>query len=59
MGGWCEDFWGMACSVFSSLAIDCAVNISLVDPTVLASNTENLLVEWGVGVTVDWPENPL
>ena len=32
-------------------------HISLIDPTVLVSNTENLLVKWGVGVTIDWPEN--
>jgi len=31
--------WGMACSVLSSSAVDCGVNISLTDPTVLASNT--------------------
>ena len=37
----------------------CGVSISLVDPTVLISNTENLLVEWGMGLTIDWPENPL
>ena len=55
MGGWYEDFGGTACSVFSSLAVDYGVNISLVDLTVLASNTENLLVEWGVGVTIDRP----
>ena len=54
-----EDFGGTACSVFSSLAIDCGVNISLIYPTVLASNTENLLVKWGMGVTIDQPENPL
>jgi len=29
------------------------------DPTVLVSTTKNLLVEQGVGVTVDQPENPL
>ena len=44
-------------SVLSSSTGDCGVNISLVDPTVLASSTENLLVEWGMGFTVDWPEN--
>src|SRR5882724_10919244 len=55
----CEDFSGTACSVLSSLAVDCGVNISLVDPMVLASNTNNLLVKWGVGVTIDQPENPL
>src|SRR5882724_4605187 len=58
-GGWCEGFWCTACSVFNSLAIDCGVNISLVDPTVLDSNTEKILVKQGVGVTIDWPENPL
>jgi len=31
---WCEDSWGTACLVFSSLAMD-RVNISLIDPTVL------------------------
>ena len=39
--------------------MDCGVNISLVDTAVLVSNTKNLLVEWGVGVTIDWLENPL
>jgi len=37
--------------------VDCGVNISLVDPTVLASSTENLLVEWGMSFTVDLSEN--
>src|SRR5882724_5504698 len=42
--------WGVGClgttgSVFSSVVTgDCGVNISLVDPTVLVSKTENLLV---------------
>ena len=36
---------------------DCRVNISLVDPTVLVSSTENLLVKWGVGFTIDLPES--
>src|SRR5882724_7313896 len=57
--GWCEDSWGMACSVLSSLAMDCGINISLIDPTVLVSNPENLSVKWGIGVIVDQPENPL
>jgi len=52
--GWCEDSWGTACSVLSSLALDCGFNISLVDHTVLVSNTEKLSVKWGMGVTVDW-----
>src|SRR5882672_12532362 len=49
---------GTAFSVFGSSMGDCGVNISLVDPTVLVSSTENLLVEWGVGFTIDLPENP-
>src|SRR5882672_10989793 len=49
--------WGMAFSFFGSLTGDCGVNISLVDPTVLVSSTENLLVEWGMGFTIDLPEN--
>src|SRR5882724_7950562 len=42
--------WGVGCSgmtgsVFGSVVTgDCGVNISLVDPTVLVSKTENLLV---------------
>src|SRR5882724_2630125 len=42
--------WGVGCSgmtglVFGSMVTgDCGVNISLVDPTVLVSKTENLLV---------------
>src|SRR5882672_2156689 len=48
----------MAFSVFGSSTGDCGVNISLVDPTVLISSTENLSVEWGVGFTIDLPENP-
>ena len=47
----------MAFSVLGSSTGNCRVNISLVDPTVLVSNTENLLVEWGVGFTIDLPEN--
>ena len=46
-------------SVLSSVTVDCEVNISLVDPTVLVSNTENLLVKCGVGFTIDQPENTL
>jgi len=57
--GWCEDSWVTTCLVFSSLAMDCEVNISLVDPMVLVSNTKILIVEWGMGVTVDSPKNPL
>ena len=57
--GWCEDSWGMACLVLGSLAMDCGVNISFMDLTVLVSNIENLLVKWGVGVTIDWPKNSL
>src|SRR5467141_3496109 len=56
-GGLCGDSWGMAFSVFGSSMDDCGVNISLVDPTVLVSSTENLLVEWGMGFTIDLPEN--
>ena len=48
----------MAFLVFHSSTGDCGVNISLVDPTVLISSTENLLVEWGVSFTIDLPENP-
>src|SRR5882724_3506209 len=51
---------GMACSVLSSVVTgDCEVNMSSVDPTVLVSSTENLLVRWGVDFTIDWPKNPL
>ena len=57
--GWCEDSWGMACLVLGSLAMDCGVNISFMDLTVLVSNIENLLVKWGVGFTIDQPENPI
>src|SRR5882724_6522757 len=36
---------GMTCSVLGSMVTgDCGFNISLVDPTVLVSKTENLLV---------------
>ena len=59
LGGWYEYFGGTAFSVCSSLAVDCGVNIALVDPTVLVYSTENLLVKWGMGVTIDQPENPL
>jgi|SRR5882724_3238862 len=45
---WWEGSWGTAFSVLGSVAGGCQVNISLVDPTVLISNTENLLVEWGM-----------
>src|SRR5882672_4979972 len=55
--GLCGGSWGTAFSVFSSSTGDCGVNISLVDPTVLVSSTENLLVERGVGFTIDPPEN--
>ena len=47
----------MAFSVLGSSTDDCWVNISLVDPTVLVSSPENLLVERGMGFTVDLPEN--
>ena len=47
----------MAFSVIRSSTGDCGVNISLVDPTVLISSIENLLVKWGVGFTTDLPEN--
>src|SRR5882724_9798193 len=51
---------GMACSVLGSVVTgDCGVNISSVDPIVLVSSTENLLVRWGMGFTVDQPKNPL
>jgi len=37
--------FGMTCSGFSLVIVgDCGVNISSVDPTVLASSIENLLV---------------
>src|SRR5882672_4909876 len=49
--------WGMAFSVLGSSTNGCGVNISLVDPTALVSSTKNLLVEWGVGFTIDLPEN--
>jgi len=41
-------------SALGSVAGDCGINISLVDPTVLVSNTNTLLVEQGVGFTIDW-----
>ena len=48
---------GTACSVLSSVATgDCGVNMSSVEPTVLVSSTENLLVGWGVDFTVDQPK---
>src|SRR5882724_8415894 len=51
---------GMACSVLSSVVTgDCGVKMSSVDPTVLVSSTENLLVRQGMDFTVDWPKNPL
>src|SRR5882724_1809459 len=51
---------GTACSVLSSVVTgDCRVNMSSVDPTVFVSSTENLLVGWGMDVTVNWPKNPL
>ena len=51
---------GTACSVHGSVVTgDCGVNMSSIDPTVLVSSTENLLVRWGMGFTVDLPKNPL
>src|SRR5882724_13681145 len=51
---------GMACSVLELVVTgDCGVNMSSVDPIVLVSSTENLLVRWGMGFTVDQPKNPL
>src|SRR5882724_9174129 len=51
---------GMACSVLGSVVTgDCKVNMSSVDPTVLVSSTENLLVGQGMDFTIDWPKNPL
>ena len=55
----CKGSWGMAFSVLSWVAGGCGVNIYLVDSTVLVSSTKYLLVEWGVGFTIDQPENPL
>ena len=44
---------GMTCSVLGSVVTgDCGVNMSSVDPTVLVSSTENLLVRWGVDFTI-------
>jgi len=37
--------------------VNCRLNISLVDPTVLVSKTENLLSD-GHGFTVNQPKNP-
>ena len=45
-------------SVLGLIAGDYGINISLVDPTVLVSNTENLLVEQGIDFTIDQLENP-
>src|SRR5882724_12565468 len=51
---------GTACSVLGLVITgDCGVNMSSIDPTVLVSSTENLLVIWGVGFTIDLPKNPL
>ena len=51
---------GMACLVLSLVVTgDCGVNMSSVDPTVLVSSTENLLVRRGVDFTIDQPKNPL
>src|SRR5882724_3865225 len=51
---------GTACSVLSLVVTgDCGVNMSSVDPTVLVSSTENLLVGWGMDFTIDQPKNPL
>src|SRR5882724_11230637 len=51
---------GMACSVLSSVVTgDCGVKMSSVDPIVLISCTENLLVGQGMGFTDDQPKNPL
>src|SRR5882724_2588453 len=51
---------GMACLVLGLVVTgDCGVNMSSVDPTVLVSSTENLLVGWGMDFTVNWPKNPL
>ena len=50
---------GMTCSVLRSMMIgDGGFNISLVDPTVLVSKTENLLGLQGVDFTINQPENP-
>ena len=57
--GCSEGCLGMTCSVLGSMVTgNCGFNISLVDPTVLVSKTENLLVPQGVGFTVDRPKNP-
>src|SRR5882724_12533060 len=51
---------GTACSALGSVITgDCRVNMSSVDPTVLFSSTENLLVGWGMDFTINWPKNPL
>ena len=57
LGDWSGGFGGMAFSVLSSVTGDCGSNKSFVYPTVLVSNTKNLLVKWGVGFTIDLPEN--
>ena len=59
LGDWCEGSWGTAFSVFSSVTGDCGVDIFLVGTIVPVSNTENLLVKWDIGFTIDQPENPL
>src|SRR5882724_1012744 len=57
--------WGVGClgmtgSVFGSVVTgDGGVNISLVNPTVLVSKTENLLVQRGMDFTIGLPKNPL
>ena len=50
----------MACSVLGSVVTgDCGVNMSSVDPTVLVSSTENLLVGQGMDFTIDQHKKPL
>ena len=45
LGGWSGGCLGMTCSVLRSMVTgDSEFNISFVDPTVLVSKTENLLV---------------
>ena len=56
---WHGGVFSTALLVLSSVAGDCGINISLVEPTVLVSNTKNLLVEQGMCFIIDWPENPL
>src|SRR5882724_10488982 len=49
---------GMACLVLRSMVTgDGGFNISLVDPPVLVSKTENLLVQWGMDFTINWLKN--